>query len=123
MDNSFLDLSGEHKHDSSVKSVGIAIEGAFVFEKLNDWLSTLLQEKGKDIFRSKGILSVLNTDDKFVFQGVHMLCNMASSSELGMKLPPWEQGEARVSKFCFIGRNLNREELLAGLQEVKAVHQ
>ena len=42
-------------------------------EKLNTWLSKLLQEKGGDIYRSKGILSIAGKDDKFVFHGVHMM--------------------------------------------------
>jgi G3E family GTPase len=33
-------------------------------KKLNGWLSQLLQERGPDLFRSKGILSVAGTDDK-----------------------------------------------------------
>ena len=33
-------------------------------QRLNAWLSELLQEKGADIYRSKGILSVAGTDDK-----------------------------------------------------------
>jgi len=32
--------------------------------RLNEWLSTLLQEKGADIYRSKGILNIAGSDDK-----------------------------------------------------------
>jgi G3E family GTPase len=32
--------------------------------RLNEWLSNLLQEKGADIYRSKGILNVAGTDEK-----------------------------------------------------------
>lgn len=54
----------DHKHDSRVTSVGIVMEGNCDMRKLNSWLSTLLQERGPDLFRSKGILSVAGSDDK-----------------------------------------------------------
>lgn len=38
--------------------------GALDMHKLNEWLSTLLNEKGADIYRSKGILNVAGTDHK-----------------------------------------------------------
>jgi G3E family GTPase len=68
MDSAFFDTEGDHKHDMTVSSVGIVIEGQFIPDKLNEWLSRLLRTKGADIFRSKGILAVLGTDDRFVFQ-------------------------------------------------------
>jgi len=37
--------------------------------RLNAWLSTLLKERGADLFRSKGILSIAGSDDRHVFQG------------------------------------------------------
>jgi hypothetical protein len=51
-----------------------------------------------------------------VVQGVHMLLDMGSSDDMGLNLPPWAPGEKRLNKLCFIGRNLNREELLAGTE-------
>ena len=42
-------------------------------EKLNKWLSKVLGEKGIDIFRMKGFLSISGDSRRFVFQGVHML--------------------------------------------------
>jgi G3E family GTPase len=44
--------------------VGIVKEGSADMQKLNKWLSTLLQEKGVDIYRSKGILSIAGSPDK-----------------------------------------------------------
>lgn len=38
--------------------------GALDMQRLNEWLSTLLQEKGADIYRSKGILNIAGSDDK-----------------------------------------------------------
>jgi len=99
----------EHQHDASVTSVGIQREGTLDLEKINSWLSTLLREKGQDIFRCKGVLSVEGMDAKFVFQGVHMTFQ-------GEPQQPWKPDETRVNKLIFIGKKLNREELVASFQ-------
>lgn len=62
---------------------------------LQQWLGTLLQEKGQDIYRSKGILAVEGTDDKFVFHGVHMMLQFGSSAEGQGK--PWQVGRGKGS--------------------------
>lgn len=54
----------EHQHDTSVSSVGIEMEGTCSIRKLNNWLSKLLSEKGADLYRSKGVLSVEGSDDR-----------------------------------------------------------
>eukprot|EP00878_Enallax_costatus_P000297 GHUV01000370.1.p1 GENE.GHUV01000370.1~~GHUV01000370.1.p1 ORF type:complete len:381 (+),score=104.97 GHUV01000370.1:147-1289(+) len=99
----------DHKHDSSVTSVGIVSEGSADMRKLNQWLSTLLQERGPDLFRSKGILSIAGSPHKHVFQGVHMLLQFSSSAEGAGR--PWAPDEKRYCKLVFIGKNLNRQEL------------
>lgn len=48
----------------SVTSVGIVADGSIDMRKLNAWLSGLLQERGPDLFRSKGILAIHGSDDK-----------------------------------------------------------
>jgi G3E family GTPase len=93
-----------HTHDEEVGSVGIHLEGAVNGEKLNRWLSTLLREKGADIFRMKGILNVAGSEKRTVFQGVHMLFD-------GKEDRPWKSGEARANDLVFIGRRLDRAEL------------
>ena len=75
-----------------------------------------MMERGPDLYRSKGILSVRGTDEKFVFQAVHMMMNLDSSSNLGMKHKPWQEGEKRINKFCFIGKNLDKEQMINDLR-------
>ncbi|WP_249523013.1 CobW family GTP-binding protein [Modestobacter marinus] len=103
----------EHQHDLTVTSVGIELPGELVIEQLNDWLGELLAEKGVDIFRSKGILAVRGMPERYVFQGVHMLFD-------GTQGEPWGTAE-RVSRAVFIGRDLDRAELEAGLRGCLAV--
>eukprot|EP00241_Pyramimonas_parkeae_P005283 CAMPEP_0114239328 /NCGR_PEP_ID=MMETSP0058-20121206/8400_1 /TAXON_ID=36894 /ORGANISM="Pyramimonas parkeae, CCMP726" /LENGTH=356 /DNA_ID=CAMNT_0001351499 /DNA_START=40 /DNA_END=1110 /DNA_ORIENTATION=- len=109
MDPTFLDEDSEHQHDSTVTSVGIHVEGEVNLERLSDWLSDLLEEKGADIFRSKGLVAVRGSRDKHVFQGVHMMMSLGSSYDGFGR--PWKEGEKRENKLVFIGRNLDREEL------------
>jgi len=103
-DPEFLDPDAEHQHDLSVTSVGIEIPGELDVERLNAWLGQLLMERGVDIFRSKGILAPAGSDQRYVFQGVHMLLD-------GRMDRPWEPDEERTNKLVFIGRNLDRDEL------------
>merc|ERR1711920_1011260 len=113
MDDAFLDDSHDHQHDARVSSVGIDVPGEVVQQKLNQWISWLLKEKGVDLFRSKGVLAVKGMREKFVYQAIHML--FANSQE-----GAWEEGEERRCKMIFIGKNLNREELTSGFMKCMA---
>ena len=103
-DPNFLDPDAEHQHDATVTSVGIQADGELDIDRLNKWLGKLLAEKGTDIFRSKGILSIAGMDERYVFQGVHMLLDGGADRE-------WRDGEHRVNRLVFIGRNLDRAAL------------
>ena len=93
----------QHEHDDEVGSISIEIEGDADPEKLNAWLSQLLQERGVDIFRMKGFISVAGESRRFVFQGVHMLFDGQ---------PDREWGDApRRNQLVFIGRNLNERSM------------
>ena len=118
MDDAFLDVNGTHEHDASVTSVGFTIAEPLNLEKLNAWIGSLLREKGVDIFRSKGILSIEGSLEKYVFQGVHMMMEMTSSAEGAF--PKWNEDEARSSRMIFIGRNLDRDELERGFKQCLA---
>jgi len=96
-----------HEHDDTVGSVGLEESRPLDTERLNQWLSTLLQTRGADIFRMKGILNIKGSPKRFVFQGVHMLFE-------GQPDRPWRPDEPRKSQLVFIGRNLDREALTAG---------
>merc|ERR1711953_350834 len=113
----FLDTDAEHRHDSSITSFGIHVEGKFFPSRLEVWLHKLMVEKGTDLYRSKGIISILGSDEKYVFQAVHMIMNFGPSSKFGMNHAKWREGEERISKFCFIGKNLNKAEMIADLKK------
>ena len=100
--------SAQHAHDDSVTSVGLEMPGDLDPERLNRWLSELLREQGQDIFRMKGFLSLAGEAERFVFQGVHMLFD-------GRPHGPWGDSP-RGNQLVFIGRNLDRAALEAGLE-------
>ena len=116
MDPEFLDTDAEHEHDQRVTSISSRFDGELNVNKLSRWVSALMQQKGEDLFRYKGVLAVKGTDEKFVFQGVHMLFGGDFSRDIGL----WKEGETRECRFVFIGRDLDHENLEKGLLECKA---
>jgi G3E family GTPase len=103
IDPEFLNETA-HEHDETVGSVAIVESGELDGIKLNEWLGKLLQTQGPDIFRMKGILTIAGEDQRFVFQGVHMLFD-------GKADRLWQAGETRKNELVFIGRNLNEAQL------------
>jgi G3E family GTPase len=98
-----------HTHEEEVSSVGIILEGHLDEYKFQTWLNRLLQFKGQDIFRFKGIVNIKGEENRFVFQGIHMIFD-------GKPDRAWHKGEERKNKIVFIGKNLNREELVGGVE-------
>lgn len=103
------EFAAAHSHDDEITSVGITLEGALSEENANRWLGPLLASKGQDILRTKGILNIAKDNRRFVFQAVHMLLD-------GGPDRPWQSNEKRQTEIVFIGRNLDRDELPAGLK-------
>jgi len=102
------DYEHTHSHDEEVSSVGITDFGELDPQKLNDWISRLLQTKGNDIYRSKGVLSVKGSPKRLVFQGVHMLFDAKFDREWG--------DTPRSNTLVFIGKDLDRTALNEGFK-------
>ena len=108
----FLTSDHDHEHDDDVKSMSLVTNVPLDLEKFQTWFGELLQTKGPDILRSKGILNFKGEDDRFVFQGVHMLMD-------GAPMGAWPEG-ARQSRLVFIGRNLDTMGLEDGFAACQA---
>jgi G3E family GTPase len=103
----------EHEHNDEIASMSFSVEAPLDPEKFNAWIGVVLAERGQDLLRTKGILSYAGENRRFAFQAVHM---MADGDFIG----PWKDGEPRVSRLVFIGRNLNRPHLRRGFESTVA---
>jgi G3E family GTPase len=104
---------GSHHHELAVGSIGLTDARALDPNKVNDWLSYLLQSRGADILRMKGVLNLKGENRRYVFHGVHMVFE-------GQLQRAWSADAARRSRLVFIGRNLDRSELEAGFESCVA---
>jgi G3E family GTPase len=103
------EYASPHEHDDTVGSVGVRLAGDLDPDRFEAWMINLLRNRGTDIFRTKGVLSLAGDAKRFVFQGVHMLFD-------GQPGRDWEADAERESQLVFIGRDLDRTELTEGLR-------
>ncbi len=108
----FLTSDHDHEHDDDVKSISLVSDVPLDLDKFQIWFGGLLQLRGPDILRSKGILDFKGEDDRYVFQAVHMLMD-------GAPMGRWPEG-ARQSRLVFIGRNLEAMGLEDGFAACQA---
>jgi G3E family GTPase len=99
----------KHYHDEDMQSVSLKSDKALDPDKFFPWVQNLVQTDGPNILRCKGILSFRNDDERFVFQGVHMILD-------GDHQRPWNKDEKRDSRIVFIGRNLPEEKIRQGFE-------
>mgnify|MGYP006247695841 FL=1 len=108
----FLTSDHDHEHDDDVKSISLVADAPLDLDKFQTWFGQLLQTRGQDILRSKGILDFNGEDDRYVFQGVHMLMD-------GAPMGAWPEG-SRQSRLVFIGRDLDTMGLEDGFAACRA---
>lgn len=101
------------KHDDRVSSMSFVLEGDMDLDKINFVLGTLLNTRGEDIYRMKGILSIQGIDQRYIFHGVHQMFDGDLDRE-------WNPDEKRVNRIVFIGKYLEREDLEDCLQRCLA---
>jgi G3E family GTPase len=99
----------KHYHDEDMQSVSLRTAAPLDADKFFPWVQDLVQKEGPSILRCKGILSFKGDDERFVFQGVHMILD-------GDHQRPWQEGEKRESRIVFIGRRLPEEKIRAGFE-------
>ena len=105
-----------HHHDDDVKSFVYRSDRPFDPAKLEDFLGAIVNIYGPRMLRYKGVLNMVGTERKVIFQGVHQLMG----SDLG---PQWAPEEARQSRMVFIGIDLPRDILEQGLDRCLAESQ
>jgi G3E family GTPase len=99
----------KHYHDEDMQSLSLKTDKPLDPNVFMPWLQNLVQVEGGKILRSKGILAFHDDDDRYVFQGVHMMLE-------GNHQRKWKDGEPRQSRLVFIGRELPEELIRTGFE-------
>jgi G3E family GTPase len=99
----------KHYHDEDMQSLSLRSDKPLDATKFMPWLQNLVASEGQKILRSKGILAFRDDDDRYVFQGVHMMLE-------GDHQRAWKDGEARESRLVFIGRELPEQTIRDGFE-------
>ena len=103
----------DHVAEAGIRGVSLTLQQPVDGIKVTQWLNDLIQTKGPDILRAKGILDVKGEERRLVFQAVHMIME-------GDFQRPWRDGEPRYSRLVFIGRDLDEAALKAGFEACAA---
>jgi G3E family GTPase len=99
----------KHYHDEDMQSISLRTSKPLDPNRFMPWLQHLVSTEGQKILRSKGILSFQDDDDRYVFQGVHMMLE-------GDHQRKWKDDEARESRVVFIGRELPEKMIRDGFE-------
>ncbi|MGH8669691.1 MAG: CobW family GTP-binding protein [Burkholderiales bacterium] len=117
--NAILQLDPEfltdihHEHHDEVESFVFKSDKPFDGQKLEQFLSGMIQVYGPDLLRYKGVLWMKGNPRRVVFQGVHMMMG----GDMGK---PWAKGEKKGSVMVFIGKKLPKDIFLAGMEQCLA---
>ena len=103
----------KHYHDGDMQSIALKSDKPLDPDKFFPWVQDLVQKEGPSILRCKGILAFKDDDERFVFQGVHMILD-------GDHQRPWNKDEKRESRIVFIGRNLPDKKIAEGFDSCAA---
>ena len=103
----------DHVHDDGIKGISLVATRPLDANKVSRWLNELLQTRGPDILRAKGIIDVAGEERRLVFQAVHMILE-------GDFQRPWSEKDTRESRMVFIGRDLDEPALRAGFEGCQA---
>ena len=116
--NTILELDPEflvdthHEHHDEVESFVFRSDRPFNGDKLEQFLSGMIQVYGPDLLRYKGVLWMKGKANRVVFQGVHMMMG----GDMGK---PWGK-DKKQSVMVFIGKKLPKDLFLAGLEQCLA---
>jgi len=117
--NAILELDPEfltdshHEHHDEVESFVFRSDKPFDGDKLEQFLSGMIQVYGPDLLRYKGVLWMKGKPQRVVFQGVHMMMG----GDMGKV---WAKGEKKSSTLVFIGKKLPKDLFIAGLEQCLA---
>ncbi|MEC8220694.1 MAG: GTP-binding protein [Nanoarchaeota archaeon] len=91
-----------NKHLGDINSFGISFKEEISLPKFDFFIRSLVQARGEDLYRIKGIVNIKDSNQPIIFQGVHETIDWIPG-------PPWEDDQLRETKIVFIGKNLEKE--------------
>jgi G3E family GTPase len=97
----------EGAHDPSLESQSFVLSEPLDRPRFQLYIRELLEAKGDDIYRLKGIVAFANEPRRYVLQAVHRLTDLKPADAWGTEKP--------ATRLVFIGRALDRAALEAGL--------
>jgi len=98
----------DHVAENGIESVSVLIDDPLDGAALQAWIERLLMLRGADILRLKGVLAVADEPRRVIVQSVHMMYEGGFGA-------PWGEAQPQ-SRLVVIGRNLDTEEIRAGLE-------
>ena len=105
---------GHHDHDPRISSFCLTFDRPLHWQGVGMWLELLIQTRGKDILRIKGILNLEGQDRPVAIHGVQHVLHPPAL------LAAWPEGDPRTSRLVFITQDLPRAAIEDGLRAFEA---
>ncbi|MGP1254393.1 MAG: CobW family GTP-binding protein [Kiloniellales bacterium] len=93
-----------NRHDERISAFALTFEQPLDWTAFGIWLSMLLQARGEDVLRVKGILNVVDVDTPVVVHGVQHIVHPP------LHLSRWPDPDRR-SRLVFITRDIARQKI------------
>lgn len=93
------DKRKKKRHDSRIGTFSFKMEAEMTMESANEFIGSIVMEKGANIYRMKGFLAIQGCKEKFVFHSVGMLFSCVPFKD-------WEPEETRECVLVIIGKHL-----------------
>jgi G3E family GTPase len=103
-----------HHHDERVTSFCLTFDRPLHWRTIGMWLELLIQTRGKDLLRIKGILNLEGQERPVALHAVQHVLHPP------MLLNCWPDGDARTSRIVFITQDLPRSVIEHGMRAFEA---
>jgi G3E family GTPase len=103
-----------HDHDERVTSFCLTFDRPLHWQGVGMWLELLIQTRGKDLLRIKGILNLQGQDRPVAIHAVQHVLHPPAL------LGAWPEGDPRTSRIVFITQDLPRAVIEEGMRAFEA---
>lgn len=97
-----------NRHDAHIQAHSLIFDQPMDWTAFGIWLTMLLQSRGEDVLRVKGILNVIDVETPVVVQGVQHIVHPPTH------LQDWPDDDHR-SRIVFITRNIGKADIARSL--------